>query len=77
MMFSYLGQRWRGEAYVGVVLKKRRLLELILIKRMYMVNMMILSKKDEEDPELEIEIFLQSDFKMISFCKILDFMFLD
>ena len=35
MMFSYLGQRWRGEAYVGVVLKMRRLLELILIKRMF------------------------------------------
>ena len=34
-------------------------------------------KKDEEDPELEIEIFLKSDFKMISICKILDFMFLD
>ena len=74
-MFSYLGQlRWRGEAYVGVVLKKRRLLELILIKRMFGQYD---DKKDEEDLELEIENFLKSDFKMISICKILDFMFLD
>ena len=34
-------------------------------------------EKDVEDPELKIENFLKSDFKMISVCKILDFMFLD
>ena len=71
MMFSYLGQRWRGEAYVGVVLKKRRLLQLILIKRMFGQYG---DEKDEKEPELEIENFLKSDFKI---CEILDFMFLD
>ena len=74
MMFSYLGQRWRGEAYVGVVLKKRRLLQLILIKRMFGQYG---DEKNEEGPGLDIENFLKSDFKMISICKILDFMFLD
>ena len=72
MMFSCLGQRWRGEPYVGVVLKKRRLLQLILIKRMYYGQYG--DEKDEEEPELEIENFLKSDFKI---CEILDFMFLD
>ena len=70
-MFSYIGQRWRGEPYGGVVLKKRRLLELILIKRMFGQYG---DEKDEEEPELEIENFLKSDFKI---CEILDFMFLD
>ena len=70
MMFSYLGQRGRGEAYVGVVLKKRRLLQLILTKRMFGQY----GDEKDDEPELEIENFLKSDFKI---CEILDFMFLD
>ena len=69
-MFSYLGQRGRGEAYVGVVLKKRRLLQLILTKRMFGQY----GDEKDDEPELEIENFLKSDFKI---CEILDFMFLD
>ena len=63
---------------VNMVMRKMRRaienIELILFKRMFGQYD---DKKDEEDPELDIEIFLKSDFKMISFCKILDFMFLD
>ena len=59
--------RWSGA-------QEGRLLELILIKRMFGQYG---DEKDEKEPELEIENFLKSDLKMISICKILDFMFLD